>query len=105
MDRLRFADRIAGAAPQNRNGVPPIRGIFEQCYSAAIIRPSMRQATLLSTSTGGYSSRQTAGDAARQTRRTNDVIKTSPSNTLSRTLPFKVVAPRSALPLDVRNWR
>jgi hypothetical protein len=49
---------------------------------AAIIWPSMRQATLLSTSTGGYSSRQTAGDAVRQTSRIKDVIKTSPSNAL-----------------------
>lgn len=55
-------------------------------HSAAIIWPSMRQAMLLSTSIGGYSSRQSAGDAARQTRRIKDVIKTSPGNTLLRTL-------------------
>src|SRR6266568_2289387 len=81
-------------------------------HSAAIIWPSTRQATPLSTSTGGYSSRQTAGDAARQTRRIKDVIKTSPSNTLSRTLPFKVVEGTSLLvpdmdPIDLAaiDWR
>jgi len=31
MNHLPLTGRMAGTAPPNSNGVPPIRGIFEQC--------------------------------------------------------------------------